>query len=302
MVDGFGDYQMMIRLMSMPRRGSRLSIILAAFAFALGGCAEVALFSHATKELSGSSEPSDILGTYKVGNPYQIAGVWYYPAEDADYAETGIASWYGAAFHGKQTANGAIYDMNALTAAHRTLPMPAKVRVTNLDNGRSLVLILNDRGPYARGRIIDVSRRAAQLLGFFEQGTALVRVEAIGGVPDEPLIASAPVDPEAPPLPAAPTGSIEVEALTEVATAESVAAEAGPTMYVQAGAFSNPENAHYLSNRLRPFGETQTTMVTIDGVPVYRVRLGPIANTDDAAALLEKVIGAGHTDAHLVVD
>jgi len=116
-------------------------------------------------------------GYYKVGKPYQIAGIWYYPEEDYAYEETGIATWYGAAFHGKKTANGETYDMNALTAAHRTLPMPSFVRVTNLGNGRSIVLKVNDRGPFAKGRIIDISRRGAQLLGFQEQGTAKVRVQ-----------------------------------------------------------------------------------------------------------------------------
>src|SRR5246127_144787 len=87
---------------------------------------------------------------YKVGNPYQIDGVWYYPAEDWSYDETGIASWYGEAFHGKDTANGETFDLNAITAAHRTLPLPTIVEVTNLDNGRSLQVRVNDRGPYAR--------------------------------------------------------------------------------------------------------------------------------------------------------
>src|SRR5580698_1169108 len=116
-------------------------------------------------------------GIYKVGNPYQIDGTWYYPSEDWNYNETGIASWYGEQFHGKYTANGEIFDLNQLTAAHRTLPMPTVVRVTNLDNGRSIEVRVNDRGPYARGRIIDMSRRAAQLLGFEGQGTAKVRVQ-----------------------------------------------------------------------------------------------------------------------------
>src|ERR1700742_180274 len=115
-------------------------------------------------------------GVYKVGNPYQIDNVWYYPHEQPDYDETGIASWYGPDFYGKYTANGELYDGNALTAAHRTLPMPVNVRVTNLDNGKSLVVRVNDRGPYAKGRIIDVSEQAAKLLGFYNQGTARVRV------------------------------------------------------------------------------------------------------------------------------
>jgi len=118
-------------------------------------------------------------GVYKVGKPYQINGVWYYPAEDYNYDESGIASWYGPGFHQKVTANGEIYDENDMTAAHRTLPMPSLVRVTNLDNGRSIVVRVNDRGPYAHGRIIDMSRRGAQLLGFERGGTAKVRVQIL---------------------------------------------------------------------------------------------------------------------------
>ncbi|NJO56597.1 MAG: septal ring lytic transglycosylase RlpA family protein, partial [Rhodospirillales bacterium] len=114
---------------------------------------------------------------YKVGNPYQIKGLWYYPAIDYDYVEEGVASWYGPGFHGKTTANGETYDQNDMTAAHRTLPMPSIVTVTNLENGRSLKLRINDRGPFAYDRIIDVSRRGAQLLGFHRAGTTRVRVE-----------------------------------------------------------------------------------------------------------------------------
>lgn len=118
-------------------------------------------------------------GVYKVGKPYAIKGVLYTPRVDYAYDETGTASWYGPGFHNQQTANGEIYDMNDLTAAHTTLPLPSIVRVTNLDNGRSLKLRLNDRGPFVNGRIIDVSRRASQLLGFYEAGTAPVRVEIV---------------------------------------------------------------------------------------------------------------------------
>ncbi len=123
-------------------------------------------------------DPSEI-GPYKVGKPYQIFGIWYYPQVEYDYVESGIASWYGPGFHGKKTANGETYDQDALTAAHRTLPLPSMVRVTNLENGRSLILRLNDRGPFARGRIIDLSRRAADLLGVIRKGTAKVRVEVL---------------------------------------------------------------------------------------------------------------------------
>ena len=118
-------------------------------------------------------------GAYKLGNPYQIGKAWYYPKADYSYNQTGIASWYGPGFHGRETANGESFDQNALTAAHRTLPMPSMVRVTNLDNGRSIKVRINDRGPFKNGRIIDLSRRAADLLGFRRQGTAKVRVEIV---------------------------------------------------------------------------------------------------------------------------
>src|SRR5690242_18586470 len=119
-------------------------------------------------------------GVYKVGVPYQIGDTWYYPSEQPDYDETGIASWYGPTFYGRSTANGERFDADALTAAHRTLPMPVNVRVTNLDNGKSLIVRVNDRGPFSKGRIIDVSERAADLLGFRLQGTARVRVTYMG--------------------------------------------------------------------------------------------------------------------------
>lgn len=118
-------------------------------------------------------------GMYKVGNPYKILGRWYYPKEDYSYSEVGTASWYGPDFHAKRTANNEKYDMHSLTAAHRTLPLPSIIRVTNMENGRSLVVRVNDRGPYARERIIDVSKKVAQLLGFLENGTAKVRVEVL---------------------------------------------------------------------------------------------------------------------------
>ena len=161
--------------------------VLAAGTFWLSGCAETQLAVHTAKEIKEQAREREreappapaTRGGYKVGKPYQIQGTWYYPRVQYDYEETGIASWYGPGFHGKLTANSETYDQDALTAAHRTLPMPSMVRVTNLENGRSLKLRINDRGPFARGRIIDVSRRAAGLLGFQERGTAKVRVELI---------------------------------------------------------------------------------------------------------------------------
>ncbi len=153
-----------------------LSFFLAVSLFGLTGCAETQFGAHVVKNIDRSTSSA---GKYKVGNPYIIDGQEYYPQENFDYAETGIASWYGPGFHGKTTANGEAYDQNELTAAHRTLQMPSLVRVTNLDNGRAVVLRVNDRGPYSRGRIIDVSSKAADLLGFKKYGTAKVRVETL---------------------------------------------------------------------------------------------------------------------------
>jgi rare lipoprotein A len=122
-------------------------------------------------------------GSFSIGKPYQIAGAWYTPREDPGYDRVGSASWYGELFHGRRTANGEIYDMDRLSAAHPTLPLPVYARVTNLNNGRSLVVRINDRGPYARDRIIDLSRRSAELLGFRGNGTATVRVKYLGRAP-----------------------------------------------------------------------------------------------------------------------
>jgi rare lipoprotein A len=124
-------------------------------------------------------------GTYRIGKPYSVGGRMYVPEEDIHYRAEGLASWYGDDFHGRQTANGEIFDMTALTAAHPTLPMPCYVRVTNLRNGRSIILRVNDRGPYHGNRLIDVSTRAAKLLEFDGYGVARVRVEYVGRAPLE---------------------------------------------------------------------------------------------------------------------
>lgn len=152
--------------------------LMAVAMLSLAACSEVELASHVFKKATWTGT-QETAGTYKVGNPYTVSGVRYYPREDFRLVETGIASWYGPNFHGKRTANGEIYNQNDLTAAHRTLQMPSLVRVTNLENGRSVVVRINDRGPFKRGRVIDVSRKAAELLGFIGQGTARVRVEVL---------------------------------------------------------------------------------------------------------------------------
>jgi rare lipoprotein A len=124
-------------------------------------------------------------GGYKVGQPYTINGTTYYPSENASYRAEGVASWYGPDFHGRLTANGEVFDMHGISAAHPTMPLPSYARVTDLDNGRSIIVRVNDRGPYARNRIIDVSIGAANALGFYGDGLAHVRVEYMGRAPLE---------------------------------------------------------------------------------------------------------------------
>jgi rare lipoprotein A len=120
-------------------------------------------------------------GRYSVGKPYVIAGKTYVPEDNAEgYSATGIASWYGEDFHGRKTSNGEIFDMHSIAAAHPTLPLPSYVRVTNLKNNRSLIVRVNDRGPFHEGRVIDVSVRAAQLLGFYDTGTTRVKLDYVG--------------------------------------------------------------------------------------------------------------------------
>lgn len=141
---------------------------------AVAGCVVLAGCSTAPRR-SVEASPH-----YKVGAPYKVAGRWYHPQVDENYRAVGVASWYGAKFHGRLTANGEIFDMNRLSAAHTTLPLPSMVEVENLENGRKLMLRVNDRGPFVEDRVIDLSRAAARRLGFEDKGLARVRVRYVG--------------------------------------------------------------------------------------------------------------------------
>ncbi len=134
-----------------------------------------------------TDDNGDYKGTFKIGDPYKIFGVNYVPQNYDDFEEIGVASWYGDDFNGKLTANGEIYNMDTLTAAHRTLPLPSLVRVTNLDNGKTVVVRVNDRGPYAKDRIIDLSKKAATMLDFKKTGTTEVKIQLLRSDTDELL-------------------------------------------------------------------------------------------------------------------
>src|ERR1700737_297365 len=160
----------------------------------LANCSSSGKFSRVDPKYGVSSSPRVVAfgepvpkggGTYRVGKPYTVAGRVYVPEENLDYREEGMASWYGDDFHGRLTANGEVFDMASLTAAHPTLPMPCYARVTNLGNGKSLIVRVNDRGPYHGNRLIDVSNKAAELLEFKGNGVARVRVEYVARAPLE---------------------------------------------------------------------------------------------------------------------
>ncbi len=306
----------------------RKAILLTPFLIALAACAETQLAVHTAKEVS--PPPATGKGTYKVGKPYQVAGTWYYPKEDFDYDETGIASWYGPGFHGKATANGETYDQYAMTAAHRTLPLPSAVRVTNLENGRAVTLRVNDRGPFSKNRIIDVSRKGAQLLGFEGKGTARVRVEILPAESRRLAAIAQGKEVETASAPAVPRETVVAEVLTDssggnvTASTTPVTVQAArlpstvtlannspaviqlpvqPTnIFVQVGAFSRMHNAMRLGARLNSIGASRITEVKVGGARLYRVRLGPIATVDDADRLLATLDANGYHDAQIIIE
>ena len=225
----------------MPRKGfagaSRLALVAVAGA-SLAACATIEP-KYAVRGGSSAGPATTGPKGYKTGQPYQVAGIWYVPKDEPDYDKTGIASWYGDAFHMKATADGETFDMNQFSAAHTTLPLPSIVEVTNLDNGRKLKVRVNDRGPFVDNRIIDLSHAAARELGYDRQGLARVRVKYIGPAPlagpeagvryaeaspaaAAPLAAVPPVAASSAPIALAPPEAIQVATLappTPVASA-----------------------------------------------------------------------------------
>lgn len=235
--------------------------------------------------------------------PYTVMGRQYTPLADArGYRERGVASWYGQKFHDRKTANGETYDMYAMTAAHKTLPLPSYVRVRNLENGRSAIVRVNDRGPFLHNRLIDLSYAAASKLGIAGAGTGLVEVEVVE--PGTTLATSepAPVGTERKPL---------VEVLpTATAATTPPPAPGKPRLFVQAGAFSLWDNAETLRTRLERAGLrpifTQSVLVSLSsGTPaqrVYRVRIGPVADVEAADRLTQSLTGHGVANATIVVE
>lgn len=280
-------------------------------------------------------------GRYHVGKPYQVAGVRFVPKEQPNYDKKGVASWYGEDFNRRMTSNGEYFDMNRLTAAHATLPLPSYVKVTNLENGREVVVRLNDRGPFVDTRIIDLSKATAVALDFKNKGKTNVRVQYIGpaplndkggthlmamnteldrGTPMRKMIARADkyrgkgysirnqvavLKPKAPKVAAPPVAEVETVAYAEPVPAapavpQFAAESVEVTYFIQLGSFSDGGNATRVREQFSAVWPVQFIEVSGAIGPVYRVRLGPIANGDDAATALSDAQSAGFADARLV--
>jgi len=305
------------------RRFSRLALIAAAAA-SLAACATV-------DRKPGSSASA---GGYKVGKPYQVNGVWYVPREQPNYNEVGTASWYGDAFHMKATANGERFDMREVSGAHTTLPLPSIVEVTNLENGRKLRVRLNDRGPFAGNRIIDLSREAARELDFERKGLARVRVRYVGPAPllgpaagvrvaraSPPRSAPASVQvanaspparrPSASPAPSSESYREQAAFSGPPPPAAAYAQDVPPppppppppvgvAYRIQAGAFLEQDRAQRVVDQLAGVGRAVIEPMERDGVTLYRVMLAGPPDELQAYGLRQRVADAGFADARVL--
>jgi len=244
------------------------------------GCQQAVRWDASAAPRTGQTAGSTT-GRSSRGNPpfYEVFGERYYVLNSSTgFNERGVASWYGKKFHGKPTSSGAIYDMHAMTAAHKTLPLPTRVRVRNLTNGRSVIVLVNDRGPFVDNRIIDLSYAAARRLDMIRDGTAMVEIEALA---EATRAAAAPVGPLTPP-----------GAATDV------------HLFLQVGAFGERANAQQLLERLQAGGFANAVIRTDTSrvAPIYRVRLGPISDVAEYDALVAKMATLAIGETHLVTE
>lgn len=263
-------------------------------------------------------------GKYHVGNPYQVAGRWFTPKEQPNYDKVGMSSWYGEAFHRRRTSNGEYFDMDQLTAAHATLPLPSYARVTNLSNGRSVVVRINDRGPFVGTRIVDVSKRAAEMLDYKRKGTERVRLQYIGPAPlNDPggrdLIAMnegsgagrASSDMLAQAELKQPTFQRQrkirqpvMQASFEPPADDSAgmygSARPSDAYYVDLGSYADPDNVQRIREGMSGAGPVQVSEIDGANGPVYRLRLGPMSSSEDAKTAYNEAVGFGIPDARII--
>ena len=319
------------RLISTLRASTAAAILLLVSACSTAELAIDLAKKQKIKEKAETETPEVVAQPhYKVGNPYQIAGIWYYPDRDLTYDKTGIASWYGDEFGGRLTANGEIFDPALVSAAHKTLPMPSVVRVTNLDNGKSLVVRVNDRGPYVSGRIIDMSREGARLLGFKDEGIARVRVKLLveqslrleelarngefpllsddtGPLPETAAAGKPSVTLSARTTRAKPqkkkSGESALDLLSHSRSVNVIDTQPLTTdIWIQIGAFHSEDNAKNLLTQFLDLKNGTVFESIKDGRVLYRARLGPIQTVEQADSLLKQIYSRGFEGADIVVD
>lgn len=299
-----------------------LAPLLAALTLSLGAC-----FSTPPRELPASPAPQPpvaaapqapdpdsvpdaiprVEARSRFGNPpfYEVFGKRYYVlSSNVGYIERGVASWYGPGFHKIRTSTGEPYDMYAMTAAHKTLPLPAYVRVTNLQNGRTVVVRVNDRGPFVDNRIIDLSYTAAAKLDMVRNGTAFVEVRSIDPSGIEPPLVAAAAPTTAPVTPAPTATSAVPPPPASAPRASAPPANARAALFVQAGAFGDPANAQRLAQKLRggDYGNVFVRDDQIAGRRMYRVRIGPVPNVAEFDRVVAALQRDGVQDAHLALD
>lgn len=288
-----------------------------------------------SRPYSGPPAPGSTKGLRGTEKPYQIRGIWYYPKADADYDEKGVGSWYGEQFHNRRTANGEVFDMDLPSAAHKTLPLPSIVEVTNLDNGRKMRVRVNDRGPFIDGRIIDLSKAAAEQLGYGRAGVARVRVRYVGPAGKTPfeqrrVIASTPTTPPPqpryapppkarvyasglPPAQAAYTAPPPPKAAdpdyvpyAPSSPAPPVPAESAPELthmdatsayLVQAGSFASRDNAERAAAQLSGAGEASIESIQRGQGVLYRVVVKAGPDEAEAFGVRDRVAALGFSDA-----
>jgi rare lipoprotein A len=284
-----------------------LGLSAATLSLLLASCSSVSLFEESDSrpdqkpDLDQISEPVPrAQPRSKYGNPdsYVVFGKRYHVMPTSDgYRERGIASWYGTKFHGRKTSSGEPYDMYQFTAAHKTLPLPTYARVTNLKNGRSIIVKINDRGPFHDNRLIDLSYAAAYKLGISAAGTGLVEVAAINPAAPQPRTIQAAA-------PAEPAAVARADGDRQVIPAVELAGDRPVGMYVQVGAYSDRSNAERMRLRLAQADITDIRLSRIDSEDnsVYRVRIGPLTNVERADELTSVLQALGVQDPRVIID
>ncbi len=277
-------------------------VVIAALTSFLAACASVGGGGKAggATHVPVVTDPAPIVsGTMR---PYQIRGRWYRPADDPNYNEVGLASWYGDQFNGRPTATGERFDMHALTAAHKTLPLPGLVEVTNLANGRTVVLRVNDRGPFVDSRIIDLSRGAAEQLDMISKGVGQVRVRYLGPAPrgggGGQLMRAQTTQPPVQSIRQPPVQMAAAPPPPPIIVPKPAPAPAPSQYWVQAGSFADPVAARLTAESLGD--QASVNLADVGGSRLYRVLVGPWGDAGAAESARQSIMARGVRGALLI--